>query len=83
MPVDYDVEQGVGVVRLRLKEGQARRLDLGDLPTFDRPVRFTVTRGKHEAVRASSLDELRKGLRGLGSAHRGRVMRGGRRPRRR
>ena len=83
VPVDYDVEQGVGVVRLRLKEGQARRLDLGDLPTFDRPVRFTVTRGKHEAVRASSLDELRKGLRGLGSAHRGRVMRGGRRPRRR
>ena len=83
VPVDYDVEQGVGVVRLRLKEGQARRLDLGDLPTFDRPMRFTVTRGKHEAVRASSLDELRKGLRGLGSAHRGRVMRGGRRPRRR
>jgi hypothetical protein len=83
VPVDYDVEQGVGVVRLRLKEGQARRLDLRDLPTFDRPVRFTVTRGKHEAVRASSLDELRKGLRGLGSTHRARVMRGGRRPRRR
>jgi hypothetical protein len=83
VPVDYDVEQGVGVVRLRLKEGQARRLDLRDLPTFDRPVRFTVTRGKHEAVRASSLDELRRGLRGLGSTHRARVMRGGRRPRRR
>jgi hypothetical protein len=83
VPVDYDVDQGVGVVRLRLKEGQARRLLPKDLPTFDRPVRFTVTRGKHEAVRASSLDELRKGLRSLGSAHRGRVMRGGRRPRRR
>ncbi len=26
VPVDYEVEQGVGVVRLRLKEGQARRL---------------------------------------------------------
>jgi hypothetical protein len=83
VPVDYDVDQGVGVVRLRLKEGQARRLHPRDLPTFDRPVRFTVTRGKHEAVRASSLDELRQGLRSLGSAHRGRVMRGGRRPRRR
>jgi len=46
-------------------------------------VRFTVTRGKHEAVRASSLDELRQGLRSLGSVHRARVMRGGRRPRRR
>jgi hypothetical protein len=83
VPVDYDVEQGVGIVRLRLKEGQARRLHPRDLPSFDRPVRFTVTRGKHEAVRASSLDELRQGLRSLGSAQRGRVMRGGRRPRRR
>ncbi len=83
VPVEYDVDQGVGVIRLRLKEGQARRLHPRDLPTFDRPVRFTVTRGKHEAVRASSLDELRQGLRTLGSAHRARVMRGGRRPRRR
>src|SRR2546422_4121690 len=81
--VDYDVEQGVGVVRLRLKEGQARRLHPKDLPSFDRPVRFTVTRGKHDVVRARSLDELRQGLRGLGSVHRARVMRGGRRPRRR
>jgi hypothetical protein len=84
VPVDYDVEQGVGgIIRLRLKEGQARRLQPKDLPPFDRPVRYTVTRGKHEAVRASSLDELRQGLRSLGSAHRSRVMRGGRRPRRR
>ena len=83
VPVDYDVEQGAGVVRLRLKEGQARRLHPRDLPEFDRPVRFTVTRGKHEAVRASSLDELRRGLRNLGSGHRARVVRGGRRPRRR
>ena len=83
VPLDYDVDQGVGVVRLRLKEGQARRLHPKDLPPFDRPVRFTVTRGKHEAVRASSLDELRQGLRNLGSGHRARVTRGGRRPRRR
>ena len=84
VPVDYDVEQGVGgIVRLRLKEGQARRLHPRDLPGFDRPVRYTVTRGKHEAVRANSLEELRRGLRNLGSAHRGRVVRGGRRPRRR
>ena len=83
VPIDYDVEQGVGVIRLRLKEGQARRLHPKDLPPFDRPVRFTVSRGKHDAVRASSLDELRQGLRTLGSVHRARVMRGGRRPRRR
>ena len=66
VPLDYDVEQGVGVVRLRLKEGQARRLQARDLPPFERPVRFTVTRGKHDAVRAASLEELREGLRGLG-----------------
>ncbi|HXM39485.1 MAG TPA: DEAD/DEAH box helicase [Gemmatimonadales bacterium] len=84
VPLDYDVEQGIGgVVRLRLKEGQARRLHPQDLPAFDRPVRYTVTRGKHEAVRATSLDELRKGLRSLGSVQRARVVRGGRRPRRR
>ena len=83
VPVDYDVEHGIGVVRLRLKEGQARRLQPRDLPGFDRPVRYTVTRGKHDAVRASSIDELRQSLRTLGSAHRARVTRGGRRPRRR
>jgi hypothetical protein len=83
VPVDYEVEQGTGVIRLRLKEGQARRLRPNDLPPFDRPVRFTVTRGKHEAVRASSLEELRQGLRGLGSVQRARVTRGGRRRRRR
>jgi hypothetical protein len=84
VPVDYDVEQGVGgVVRLRLKEGQARRLHPTDLPAFDRPVRYTVTRGKHEAVRANSLDELRSGLRTLESAQRARLMRAGRRGRRR
>ena len=83
VPLDYDVDQGVGgVVRLRLKEGQARRLQPKDLPAFDRPVRYTVTRGKHEAVRATSLDELRRGLRSLGNLQRARVRRGGRRPRR-
>jgi hypothetical protein len=70
IPLDYDVEQGIGVVRLRLKEGQARRLQARDLPPFDRPVRFTVTRGKHDAVRAASLEELREGLRGLVRADR-------------
>ncbi|MGH7530288.1 MAG: DEAD/DEAH box helicase [Gemmatimonadales bacterium] len=84
IPLDYDVERGLGVVRMRLKEGQARRLHPRDLPPLDRPVRFTVTRGKHEAVRAATLEELREGLRSLGSADRGRLLRaGGRRHRRR
>ena len=83
VPVDYEVEQGSGVVRLRLKEGQARRLQPRDLPPFDRPVRFTVIRGKREAVRSDSLEDLRRQLSGLSRGERQRLARGGRRGRRR
>ena len=77
--VEYDVEQEAGVARLQLKEGQARRLQAGDLPAFDRPLRFTVLRGKRPAVRADSLEDLRRQLAGLGREERVRLSRGGRR----
>ena len=77
--VEYEVEQGAGVARLQLKEGQARRLQAGDLPAFDRPLRFTVLRGKRPAVRADSLEDLRRQLAGLGREERVRLSRGGRR----
>ena len=83
VPLDYDVEPTGGVVRLRLKEGQARRLRPQDLPALDRPVRFTVIRGKRPAARADSLDEMRRQLAELPRAERTRLVRGGRRPRRR
>ncbi|HET7297029.1 MAG TPA: DEAD/DEAH box helicase, partial [Gemmatimonadales bacterium] len=83
VPVDYEVEQGIGVVRLRLKEGQARRLQLRDLPPIDRPVRFTVVRGKREAVRSDSFEDLRRQLSGLTRGERQRMARRGRRGRRR
>ncbi len=83
VPLDYEVEQGVGVVRLRLKEGQARRLRPADLPPLDRPLRFSVLRGKRPAVRADSLDDMRRQLTELPRAERGRLLHGGRRPRRR
>jgi ATP-dependent helicase HrpA len=82
IPLDYEVEQGVGVLRLRLKEGQARRLQPRDLPPFDRPVRFTVLRGKREAVRSDTLDDLKRQLTGLSRDEGGRLARGGRRRRR-
>ena len=82
VPVDYEVEQGAGVIRLRLKEGQARRLQPRDLPPLDRPVRFTVLRGKREAVRADTLEDLRHQLSGLSREERVRLVRGGRRRRR-
>jgi hypothetical protein len=83
VPIDYEVEQGKGVARLRLREGQARRLRERDLPPFDRPLRFTVVRGKREAVRADSLAELGPKLQGLTRAEKARHGRGGRRARRR
>jgi len=77
VPVDYEIESGAGVARLRLKEGQARRLQPRDLPPLDRPIRFTVLRGKREAVRADSLDDLRRQLSGLSHGERQRLARAG------
>jgi ATP-dependent helicase HrpA len=65
VPIDYEVEQGVGVARLRLREGQARRLRPGDLPALSRPIHFTVVRGRREALRSASLEDLQRQLRGL------------------
>jgi ATP-dependent RNA helicase HrpA len=83
IPVEYEVERGRGVVLLRLKEGQARRLRSRDLPPFDRPVRFIVHRGKREAVRSETLEDLQRQLSGLSQAERKRLVHGGRRHRRR
>ncbi|MEO8201854.1 MAG: helicase-related protein, partial [Gemmatimonadota bacterium] len=66
VPMDYAIEDGIGVVRLRLREGQAHQIQEKDLPEFDRPVRFTVVRGGEEALRASTLPDLKAQLKGLG-----------------
>ena len=62
--VHYDVEETEtgprGVARLRIPEKVARNLAPEELPSFDRPLRFVVTRGKRGAVRASTLDELQE-----------------------
>jgi hypothetical protein len=63
VPLDYQVEDGTGVVELRLREGQLRRLQERDLPAFDRPIRFVVMRGQKPALRGASLDEVRELLR--------------------
>ena len=73
--LEYEVGPGGGAVRLRLKEGQARRLRVGDLPSLDRPVRFTVVRGKREAARADSLADLQRQLSGLPRGDRPRLAR--------
>jgi ATP-dependent helicase HrpA len=63
--LEYDVEAGEPVVRMRLREGQARRLRPGDLPPLDRPIRFEVIRGNHSPLRAATLGALHEALRRL------------------
>ncbi len=77
--LEYDVEAGEPVVRMLLREGQARRLRPGDLPPLDRPLRFEVVRGRHPPLRAGSLGALHEELRRLpkhGGGARGRRRRG-------
>lgn len=65
--LDYEVEEGTGgVVRLRLREGQARRLQERELPRLDRPLRFAIARGNHPPLLADTLGELRDLLRQQG-----------------
>jgi hypothetical protein len=60
VPLDYDIEGGIGVVRLRLRDAKARKLRRRDLPQVDRPLGFTVLRGRHAAGHAESYEELQR-----------------------
>lgn len=51
-----------GVVRLQLPEKLARTLVEQELPTLDRPLRFTVSRGARGAVRGDSLAQVQEAL---------------------
>ena len=62
IPLLYEIEGGKPVALLRMREGQARRLRLRDLPRLDRPLHFSVFRGRREIARATSLDELQARL---------------------
>ena len=62
VPLDYEVEGGVGVARVRLREGQARRLRADELPPLDRPLRFAVQRGSHPPIQADTVSDLQSAL---------------------
>jgi hypothetical protein len=62
-PLDYEVAGGLGVARVRLREGQAKRLRPGDLPPLDRPLRFALLRGRHPPVLVDTVAELQAELR--------------------
>ncbi|UCD23829.1 MAG: DEAD/DEAH box helicase [Gemmatimonadota bacterium] len=62
VPIEYRLEDGKAVAVLRLREGQARRLRSRDIPALDRPLHLSVSSGKREILRATSLDELQARL---------------------
>jgi hypothetical protein len=64
VPIEYEVERGVGVARLWLREGQAKRIGEDELPRLDRPLRLGVVR-EEGPVLAPTLAELRERLAAL------------------
>jgi hypothetical protein len=71
VPLDYELADGQGIARVRLREGQAKRLRDGDLPPLDRPLRFAVVRGRHEPILADTVADLLGELRRAPGASRG------------
>lgn len=63
MPIVYAIEAGSPIARLRVREGQARRLRTRDLPDLDRPLHFELVRGKRVVARGETLEELKNALR--------------------
>jgi hypothetical protein len=59
-PLDYGIENGQAIVRARIPEKAVRGLTERDVPRLDRPVHWTVVRGKREAVRAATLEEAKE-----------------------
>jgi hypothetical protein len=63
VPLDYEIQDGVAVARIRLREGQAKRLRTDELPSLDRPLRFAVQRGRHPPLLADTISALQVLLR--------------------
>ena len=80
-PLDYAVEDGVAVVRARVPANVLNHVEEHDLPVLDRPLRWTVQRGKRAEVRASSLEEARAKVGAAAAEARSRRPRGGGRDR--
>jgi ATP-dependent helicase HrpA len=59
-PLDYHFEGDESVVRIRIPERDLDRVEEEDVPELDRPVRWTVLRGKQDSVRADTLEEARR-----------------------
>jgi hypothetical protein len=62
-PVEYELQNGEGVARVHLREGQAKRLRADEVPPLDRPIRFAVQRGRHAPILADTVSDLQALLR--------------------
>jgi ATP-dependent helicase HrpA len=82
-PVEYEMQRGEGVARVRLREGQAKRLRADEVPVLDRPVRFAVQRGRHPPILADTVPDLQALMRRAPKSEGRRASRHGRRPGRR
>jgi hypothetical protein len=58
-PLDYAFEGDTPVVRARIPAKLLPQISERDLPAFDRPLHWTVVRGKKDAIRAATLAEAR------------------------
>ena len=63
VPLEYEIQNGEGVARVRLREGQAKRIRIDELPRLDRPLRFAVQRGRHPPLLADTIPALQHLLR--------------------
>jgi ATP-dependent helicase HrpA len=59
-PLDYAIEEGTAVVRVRVPEKLLSQLSDEEVPMMDRPLHWTVLRGKRDAIRAATLAEARE-----------------------
>ena len=62
-PLDYEIVNGEGVARVRLRQGQAKRLRQDEIPALDRPLHFAIQRGRHPPLLADSVPQLQALLR--------------------
>jgi ATP-dependent helicase HrpA len=62
LPLHYEVRDGAALARVTLREGQVRRLRVGDLPALDRPLVFAM-RSRGQVLQSDSVDGLRELLR--------------------
>lgn len=58
IPLLYEFDGAIPVIRIKLREALARRVRKRDLEKLDRPYRISVIRGKREVTRATSVEEL-------------------------